>query len=213
MGIHRNAETFAEIVRLGVLKPHPLVDDLVDTTEPHIAPRQAKQLYPKDWGTLRTIAITRNPWDFSVAAAHHRFRLESHEPYSPVRAQQWLAKNFERCMEEKALHAPGHDFALPFQTQDEAERLAHYIRGASYATNSWFWLERDGQSIEFDTVLRFESLEQDFAQLGLSVTLPKLNHFEYKPHALAYRDYHTERTREIVAHLHAYEIERFGHNF
>jgi len=201
--------TSVEAALLSVCGP----DDIVDPQEPHLSPREARVLYPDDWVALRTLAIVRNPWDFSVAAAHHRYRLENPGQYKPEQAQDWMRQNFVRCMEEKlACTASSAEFTRR-ESMTPTERHAYWVFGASFATGDWFWLDEHGKPIEFDTVLRFESLEQDFLTLGLGPTLPKLNHFGYQSDPQSYRQYHTTRTRQIVEELHPYEILQFGYEF
>lgn len=185
---------------------------VIDVREPHLSPREVRAARPAEWSKYRTIAIARNPWDFSVAAAHHKYRLELSGPYQSDHAREWMAANFARCIEEKyAARGEGHDL-LNRDPKTPAERRAYEILGASVATGDWFWLDARGRPIEFDTVLRFESLEEDFQNLGLGVSLPRLNSFDYKASG-AYREYYTDRTRQLVGELHAHEVGRFGYEF
>jgi hypothetical protein len=65
------------------------------------------------------------------------------------------------------------------------------------------------EPIEYDEVLRFESLGEDFPRLGFG-ELPRLN---VSDRELDYRSYYDERAREVVSGLHARVASRFGYSF
>jgi hypothetical protein len=66
-----------------------------------------------------------------------------------------------------------------------------------------------------DHVLRFEHLQDDFdvvlGELGLPATeIPTWNVTEAKG---GYRDYYDDATRDVVGHVFAPDLRRFGYRF
>ena len=73
-------------------------------------------------------------------------------------------------------------------------------------------------NIVLDYIGRFENIDSEFtkvmAKLGLEgqVTLPKVN-VSRKDEQRSYRDFYTDKTRDLVAKWYAREIETFGYEF
>ena len=78
--------------------------------------------------------------------------------------------------------------------------------------NQYEWVS-DGPKIYADTILRFESLNRDFAKLckllKIKARLPHVN----KSHHGPYREYYTPELRKIVEKRYQGDIRRFGYNF
>jgi hypothetical protein len=74
-----------------------------------------------------------------------------------------------------------------------------------------------GGRIAVDRVLRFETIDDDFADLcrQLGIDCPALPHANRGPDRERndYRDYYTARSRDIVARWYRNEIDAFGYEF
>jgi hypothetical protein len=95
----------------------------------------------------------------------------------------------------------------------QRERLRHdsWLPQSDYVIDS----EAPGRPVAVDKLLRYESLDTDFAalcrELGVSTAgLPVENTSD---RARDYRTYYDDDTRQMLAHVYRQDIERFGYSF
>jgi hypothetical protein len=107
-------------------------------------------------------------------------------------------KSFEECL--STLH-------------EDRDRL---IGEAWHSQSSWVAAPRLlGGELMVDRVLRFETLDHDFAELcrelgAQAENLPRLNPSN---RSLDYRQYYNDRSRKLVELIYQADIEAFGYSF
>ena len=73
-------------------------------------------------------------------------------------------------------------------------------------------VDKDGNLL-MDFLGHYENLAEDVAyvcqKIGVNEQLPHLNQSQHKD----YRDYYTDRTRELIAEHYAKDISLFGYDF
>jgi len=99
---------------------------------------------------------------------------------------------------------------IPFDT------FVRNLSSYKFHERSWFNFAQPQKEWIPDGVtylLRFETLEQDFAQIqkiyGCTDSLPKINTSQHDD----YHTYYTDETRDIVAQVFKDDIEAFGYSF
>jgi hypothetical protein len=148
-----------------------------------------KELPPEIFERYYKFAFVRNPWDWQVSMYH--FILSE-----PNHSRQQLVKSlgsFERYLEW--VIATSHPFpkgATKLQREAITDCAGNLL---------------------VDFVGRYETLAQDFYHvcrtLNITTQLPHVN----KSAHCDYRDYYTERTRQMVAEHFAGDIDLFGYSF
>ncbi len=157
---------------------------------------------PQIWRQYTSFAVVRNPWDRAVSAYHHATMQDSHwhkrQSLSHPDYRVLADKSFEECL-SILCHQPG--------------RLSH---------ESWLdqthWIvdaESPEGTIMVETLLRYETLADDFAKLCRRLridcdALPTLNRSQ---RSQDYRSHYTEQTRKMVEQLYAADIRTFGYSF
>lgn len=97
-------------------------------------------------------------------------------------------------------------FARYVEEYDAIHRNPHWRK------NQYEWISDNGQMC-VDTILRFETLAKDFAQLceklKLSAKLPHTNKSRHRP----YREYYTPELRRIIEKRFRCDLEQFNYSF
>ena len=75
------------------------------------------------------------------------------------------------------------------------------------------WMRNSNGDLDIDYIGRFENLQSTWehvqSTLGIDDKLPHL----YKTTVKDYREEYTDETRDMIAEVHAEDIERFGYKF
>lgn len=153
------------------------------------AQEKLAELGPDRWRSRFSFTIVRNPWDKVVS--HFHYRVKSNKT--------GLADG----------HILFHDWVrLAYREQDP-----HYHQPAKMFLPQWNWVSDESGRCLVDFIGRFESLENDFAEIcrriGRRALLPHLK----KSNRGRYQDYYDETTRGIVADWFCEDIDRFDYTF
>jgi chondroitin 4-sulfotransferase 11 len=147
----------------------------------------------KTWARLRSIAVVRNPWDWSVSSYFWWIqRAERHHELVPIVESIRAMGSFDAFVKSPWFLRHVHNFEV-----------------GDLST----WVCRGGQILITD-ILRFESLGTDWADFVSRNHLPfqPLPH-ENKTQRLDYRSYYDPETAEIVARKFQTTIRLFGYRF
>jgi hypothetical protein len=167
----------------------------------HVAWHYYAICYPELWEQYTSFTVVRNPWDRAVSAYHFAKMKDSywHNARLLPPDYQFLSnKSFEECL--STLH-------------EDRDRL---IGEAWHSQSSWVAAPRLlGGELMVDRVLRFETLDHDFAELcrelgAQAENLPRLNPSN---RSLDYRQYYNDRSRKLVELIYQADIEAFGYSF
>ena len=153
-----------------------------------------RKVGPEIWNRYFKFSIVRNPWDRVVSYYSWEARNKSHLKPAP----RWY-----------------HKIAFPFDEFAATRRLFHDFVAGDWPTNDRFYV-LDG-SLCVDFVIRYERLEEDFAEVCKRVglpnsSLPRLKAGMRKP-GHSYQDYYDEASKAIVAERHDNDIRLFGYVF
>lgn len=146
---------------------------------------------PQVWNTYHKFALVRNPWDYVVSMYHYlRQALPDKQGF---------------------LHRDHPDLAYLVRQCDEFKDWVKLVPMLETDLASYFTDSQGNDLVDF--VGRYESVEDDFAQLcarvGIKAQLPRLNTSSRR----AYRDYYTAETKATVARYFSRDIERFDYSF
>ncbi|MBA1147708.1 sulfotransferase family 2 domain-containing protein [Ectothiorhodospiraceae bacterium WFHF3C12] len=151
----------------------------------------AREMLPAEvYDNLFKFVVVRNPWDLQVSSYHH---LKREHPQVVARVD-----SFEAFLDLKF----------------GAERDYNFLLDISAELQSDYVVDLHGNLI-VDYIARYESLEADFAEAcrRIGISQPPLPHHRKASDRTHYREYYSDRTRELVAHHYAADIERFGYGF
>jgi len=142
------------------------------------------------WNTAYKFTFVRNPWDKVVSLYEYRRKKDKTKIASRnIPFTDWV--NLTLGEQSDSYY---YNNIKSFQPQVE-------------------WLKDDEGIIGIDFIGKFESIRTDFEQIrqtiGTSEELPHLNATKRSD----YRDYYTDKTRQIVADWYREDIEAFGYNF
>jgi hypothetical protein len=154
---------------------------------PHITAREIRAVMPRSlFENCFKFAFVRNPWSLQVSLYHY----VRNSPDHPQHAQFTEFQNFPAYVDWLATRPNGaHTVQCDFVMDEHGKPLVNFIG-------------------------RFENLAKDFAavaaRFGWSGGLPHLNSSGTDPD---FRRYYTPRARDLIAELHAADIDAFGYNF
>lgn len=176
-----------------------------------------KRISPEVWNTYTKITIVRNPWDRLVSQFHWQ---QSHSLTESETGISKILNKWKRNMGSLAdiqynLKKQWRKLITGGKTPDNSfEEFVRNIR-PKYS-NTPFYFTAAGEPIP-DIVIKYENLEQGYAQLCEQLSIPhsalptlKTKPRKEKPH---YSAMYTETTRDIVAKKFAQEIEYFNYQF
>jgi chondroitin 4-sulfotransferase 11 len=154
------------------------------------------------WQQYTSFAVVRNPWDRAVSA-YRFFQMKTSYWHTaatrpPIDYEVLHEKSFEECLE---------------MVECQRERLK-----AMAWHNQTAWLAGpkapDGR-VMVNQVLRFENLDQDFAELCQTLDLPPqpLLKMNRSKRSRDYQRYYNDETRARVERVYAADIEAFGYTF
>lgn len=170
----------------------------------HIPARKLKPIFDErgwDWFAYRRFCVVRNPFDRVVSLYHHYKKINADRGKSRTSLRNFLKYLYFQVRPEITFA----EYVMNLNPQDPLTvSLAEFI------------CDENGEFL-VDDVLTFERLNSllpaYLQQMGLFITeedIPVLNtSTEREPYTL----YYTHETRERVASLYAYEIQRFSYTF
>lgn len=153
-----------------------------------------RKLDPQVWHDYLKFTIVRNPWDRVVSLF------------------SWEARNRPELQPQRRLI---HRLGAPFDEFGETvKKFRDFVR-TDWTTNDRFFLIDGAMCVDF--VIRYESLEQDVAELCRRIGLPKVDLPRLKgglrKTGHPYSDYYDEPSRDIVAERHANDLRFFDYQF
>lgn len=146
------------------------------------------------WNSYFKVSLARNPWDRAVS-----FFYWEHRQDPSIRPR----KRFY------------HYLGIPF---NEPKMLRHkfreFLKSDKWAGNDRFYVQGDKLCVDF--VIRYENLNEDFAEVCRRLELPTqdLPHLKSgirKKHH--YSEYYDEETKALVAERHKNDIQLLGYAF
>lgn len=142
-----------------------------------------KKLPQNIWDSYFKFGIVRNPWDWQISLYHYILDRKSHWAHDEVKK----CKDFNEYIESGKFKI-GHKSQHQFFTDENGNILVDYIA-------------------------KIETLEEDFKticnKIGIENELPHLNKSDH----FKYREYYTDKTKQIVADFFKKDIELFNYNF
>jgi hypothetical protein len=148
-----------------------------------------REVGPEQWERSFTFTVVRNPWD--KVASHYHYRVMTNQTglgLNPIGLPAWV----KRAYRERD----------PFYF-DKPRMFMPQIR----------WIADDSGRILVDRIARFETLQQDFAdicsRIGRDASLPHLKRSVRGD----YRQYYDDESVEIIANWFREDIERFDYQF
>ncbi len=196
-------------------------DEVYRTIGQHVDAATIRAREPAEiWNGYFKFSITRNPWDRALSyffwdrrkdPAIHPQKRWWHlmgfpfDDFTPVRDR------FTRFLREKTLT---HTEDARFFVNEGPRRYRVPAEGWLENNDRFYFL--DGK-LCCDFVIRYERLHEDYAEvcrrIGIPATgLPQLKS-GIRSKRRPYTDYYTDETREIVAGLHAGDLQHFGYRF
>ena len=153
------------------------------------------------WEAYASFAVVRNPWD-RVVSAYQYAKMEKsywqneltglHSDYLFLRD-----KSFEECV------------SILCHQRDLLEHM-------SWHSQAWYIADKkSGNKIMVETVLRFESLAEDFAEFRrkLKIDCEPLPMVNTTQRLRDYRTYYNDQTRKMVEQVYRVDVELFGYSF
>jgi hypothetical protein len=160
------------------------------------------------WNEYHTFTIVRNPFDQVVSL--YEFLKRGSELHKRNRLE---GVSFDSFVEQQ------HKRAMRFYNNSETlKRNSELPNFKCEGGVLWPWVCDWDHKIIVSQVLRFETLEQDFAKMCDIVGLPGPPEL---PHVNAansrkgteYRNYYTADSRRLVAEMARHDMELFGYDF
>ena len=156
----------------------------------HAKARDAKkELSSEVYDRFYKFAFVRNPWDWQVSYYHFILKEPTHIRYELVSSMSGFEEYLDWVINTKN----------PFP------------KGATKLQKDII-TDKEGNLI-VDFVGRFESITQDFdsvcKKINISAQLPHVNSSKHRD----YRQYYSEKTKQIVAEHFKEDIELFGYTF
>lgn len=137
----------------------------------------------------------RNPWDRLVSSYHFLTQVNP--------TKDWLPKGY--------LEVHNYLKSISFEKMCHALEVNKELIDWIHLRPQINWFSNE---LEFDFVMRFEKLEEDFKKVcelagRPPVKLQKMNTSRHRPYFM----YYNSETRDIVANFYKEDIVRFGYNF
>ncbi len=156
----------------------------------HATAQDALKELPNDtFNNCFKFAFVRNPWDWQVSMYHFILKEPESTPHNLVKS----FGSFDAYIEAVV----STDFRFPKGTTKFQHEMI---------------VDKDGNLL-MDFLGHYENLAEDVAyvcqKIGVNEKLPHLNQSQHKD----YRDYYTDRTRELIAEHYAKDISLFGYDF
>ena len=150
----------------------------------HLKARLVRDSLPKDiYDRYFKFVFVRNPWDLQVSLYHYVLKNEGHHRHKIIK-----------------------------QMRSFDEYLAWKVENQDLRTQKDFVTDADGKII-VDFIGKYENLSEDFQTvckvLKIDALLPHINQSKHKD----YRQYYTDRTRQLVEEYLREDIEMFGYTF
>ncbi len=153
-----------------------------------------RKLDPSIWNEYLKFTIVRNPWDRVVSLF------------------SWEARNRPELQPQRRLV---HKLGARFDEFAESVRQFREFVATDWKTNDRFYLIEGEMCVDF--VIRYESLEQDLAEVCERVGLPDVELPRLKAGLRKaghhYSEYYDDDSREIVAVRHESDLRVFGYGF
>jgi hypothetical protein len=144
----------------------------------------------KEYHKLHSFTVVRNPW--SKVVSQYNFRKQTNQNdlgVNPISFKEWLKKTYGDFREERYVDDP-----KMFQPQVE-------------------WLKDLNGEVSIDSILRFESLEEDYnslkKELGLSSSLKHRNSSK----KVDYSTYYDDESVAIISNFFREDIKLFGYQY
>jgi hypothetical protein len=163
-----------------------------------------------EYQQILRFAVVRNTWDRLVSMYHYLRDCPWHRQ-SPVLGRHGVETSFRSWLIDN-LNARRPDFT----SRDPCGRREtdNELGSPFWFSSQLAWIGRPEGQVYVDRLLRFSTLQPDFArlcrELGLKLRLPHKNR---SPWRRKYRDYYDHELRQLVARHYASDIERFRFTF
>jgi len=144
--------------------------------------------------------FVRNPWD-RVLSNFNYFRRNDHINIIPQSKEtQFLTKY--------------NDFES-FVIDLENTKVKEYLLTMYHFRNQYEFIYDYKMNLLVDYLGYFETVNDDFEKILIRLNRPELKvpHLNESTKGKDYRDFYTDKTREIVSKLYPEDIELFGYNF
>jgi hypothetical protein len=151
-------------------------------------------IQPQQWSSYFKVSLARNPWDRAVSFFYWENRRDP---------EMRPAKRFY------------HRLGVPFdEPKILREKFRQFLKSDRWSDNDRFYFEADRLCVDF--VIRYENLNDDFAEVCRRLELPtpdlpRLKAGIREKHH--YSRYYDDETRALVAERHKNDIKILGYRF
>jgi len=196
-------------------------DEVYRTIGQHVDAVTIKAREPEAvWDGYFKFSLTRNPWDRALS---YFFWDRRKDPALKPKKRWWhllgvpfddfspVRDLFTRFVRERTL--PNTDDERFYVREGERR---YRVPAEGYLENNDRFYLIDGK-LCVDFVIRYENLQEDYAEVCRRIGIPPTGLPQLKTgirkQRRPYTDYYTDETCELVARLHAKDIELFGYQF
>jgi hypothetical protein len=155
------------------------------------------------WNAYIKFTVVRNPWDRAVSAYNYTI----------------MKKSYWHDNQNRIHPHPDYDLLSGKSFTEYCEILLkrNYLLVHKAWYPQYFWIVKLGKnsnSYQVNVILRYENLENDFADLCKrlkvgNIRLPYVNKSDRKH----YREYYTQETKQIIENLYINDIRLFNYEF
>lgn len=152
-----------------------------------------EKLSPEVFFQFHRFAVVRNPYDHAVS--HYEFmKTYRHKKYA------------------RAISAMDFEGYLHFRMQPPGPFEKTFVR---LPDQSFYLTDKDGVLL-VDRVMKFETLESDWADLTSFLQIPtvplaRINQSQSRPQNRSYQSYYNNTTKALVDQIYAADFDRFGY--
>ncbi|MBT4022351.1 sulfotransferase family 2 domain-containing protein [archaeon] len=190
----------------------------------HMTPDEIKKQVGEVWDDYTKITITRNPWDM-VVSRWYWTQTEYNDPRIETGTQTNVLTRLVELVQEgnlsldRILTSARHrliDKPKLKKSIAEGDFEAFAQKLPPYFTNNNFYFDSEGQD-NFDVLLRFENLQDDYDELCSSFgfsksTLPRAK-TKVRKDKKHYSTHYTPISRNAISQKFSSQIDRFGYSF
>jgi chondroitin 4-sulfotransferase 11 len=177
----------------------------------HATAQEGKAFLGAKWDCCFKFAFVRNPWDRLVSWYSMICQHGSAQGYPLTWRKRWRANAAQRRWHEVMAHCPTFE---KFIERCIGQRRWRNTAVQEFSKNQIDYLTGHNGELLVDQVGRFENFAADAQRLlecnGISIqNLPQANVSKRRP----YKEYYTDRTRDLVGECFTRDISFFGYTF
>jgi hypothetical protein len=169
----------------------------------HIPAVRYKAADPERFESYFKFCFVRNPYDRLLSAYEYlKARCYANMAFPDHR---WAASNL-------SMYRDFSEFVLSLENKGTRKRIKKYIHFKDQL--DWVCNSDKARTILVDFIGRFETIQKDYERLGQILKLQEALPVERKrSHRADYRRVYSTKMVDIVSHMYAEDISKFGYSF